>query len=213
MRIKEEFNLDDDKIDTMLADRFYNYTFMYDEMTRLATNNFLKFVGRHLDDKISEEEGDSTSEDKSLKLVFMSAHDSSLSAILAGVEQKRKIQPFYASSIMIELWQSDHTDASSPDDFYVKFIYNDEPLNIGGVCDQNGKCPFSPFRQFLRNREYKGDWEEGCKNPDEGSHSKLIGIMTLVISGASFITLGVFGYLLIKRLGTGGASFEPMIES
>eukprot|EP00343_Euplotes_focardii_P006174 CAMPEP_0205808814 /NCGR_PEP_ID=MMETSP0205-20121125/12860_1 /ASSEMBLY_ACC=CAM_ASM_000278 /TAXON_ID=36767 /ORGANISM="Euplotes focardii, Strain TN1" /LENGTH=255 /DNA_ID=CAMNT_0053085053 /DNA_START=314 /DNA_END=1078 /DNA_ORIENTATION=- len=121
LRLKEEFALDNDKIDAMFADRFYQYFMLRDEVARLASTNFLAFVTNNMDAKIFAFSPNGTSDDSHLKLVLMSAHDSTLAAILSGVEQKQKVQPFYASSILIELWQKEGTEGTSGDDFYAQW--------------------------------------------------------------------------------------------
>ena len=170
LRLKEEFELDNDKVNEMLADRYYYFYYLFDEVKRLVSTNFLNFVYTKMDQKISFQNSKNSAETedfediKDLKLVFMSAHDSTLAAILSGVQQPQDIQPLFASSILIELWKregsSEKNDENS--EFYVKWILDDKNLNIGGVCDSEGNCPYEKFKEFLESREYQGDWEEAC---------------------------------------------------
>jgi hypothetical protein len=159
-RLNKKFQLDIAKIDEMLADQFYFYTFFYDEMVRIASTKFLNFVYSTFDAKIKamNSKEDDGSGMKQRKLIYISAHDSTLAAMLSGIEQKQKLQPFYASHILIELWQKSGTAGDKPEDFYVKWIYNDESLKVVDGCD-NGNCPYPEFKEFLQAREYQGDWE------------------------------------------------------
>jgi hypothetical protein len=134
-RLNGTFQLPIENIDEMLADQFYNWTFFYDEMVRIASSNFLNFLHTTMDAKINSiaTGKDDGSGIKARKLIYISAHDSTLAAMLSGIEQKQTIQPFYASQFLIELWQKTGTAGTSPDDFYAKWIYNDKALNVNGT--------------------------------------------------------------------------------
>jgi hypothetical protein len=139
-RLIDEFMMDVGKIDTMFADRFYYYFFQTDEMTRIASTKFLNYIRTRMDAKIKSIAAgvDDGSGIYDLKLIFMSAHDDSLAGFLAGVEQPQKLQPFYASNILIELWKNVGTNGSNVEDYYAKWVYNDVALNINGTCSDAG---------------------------------------------------------------------------
>lgn len=160
-RLKPEFLLDNDKIDTMFADRFYKYSYYLDEAIRLVSTNFINFIYTKFDSKIKAVETgmDDGTGILDLKLIFMSAHDSSIAAFMAGVEQPQELQPFYASTIHVELWKKNEETERPEDQYYAKWIYNDGALNINMTCDEAGFCPYPKFKTYLQSRELDGDWE------------------------------------------------------
>jgi len=199
-RLIQDYKLDVDKVDGILADQFYFHTFYFDEMVRLSSTHFLNLVYSTFDAKIKTI---STGEDdgsgmKHKKLIYISAHDTTLAAMLSGIEQKQELQPFYASHFLIELWKKEGTDGSSPEHYYAKWIYNDKNLNINNSCDDQGKCEYPKFKEFLQSREYQGDWEAACQNMGGQINFETWYIVGGSTAGA--IILGVLGYLGIKKI-------------
>jgi hypothetical protein len=198
-RLNNTFQLPVDIVDEMLADQFYNSTFFYDEMVRIASTHFLNYVHTTMDAKINsiatgEDDGSGI---KARKLIYMSAHDNTLAAMLSGIEQKQRLQPFYASHFLIELWQKIGTEGAGPDDFYVKWIYNNQTLNVNGTCDDEGRCPYSQFKSFLQYREYQGDWMAACIDTD----ASFSGAWYIVVgTAAGVMGIGVIGYFVIKKM-------------
>ena len=163
--INDKYKLDESKLDELLADQFYYVTFFYDEMVRIASHKFLNFFYTLIDSKIKsiatgEDDGTGI---KQRKLVYFSAHDSTVAAILSGLEQKQPKQPFYAVPLFIELWKKAGTQGKDSKDYYINFLYNDKSLNINGTCTLDGttyKCDYPKFKEFLQYREYQGNWNE-----------------------------------------------------
>lgn len=199
-RLIEKYMLDIEFIDTIIADQFYFYTFYFDEMTRIASSKFLNYVYTIMDAKIKalntgEDDGTGILE---RKLIFLSAHDSTLAAMLAGVEQKQEIQPFYASHILIELYKKSGASGKEPSDYYTKWIYNDKALNITEECKPTGTCSYPEFKAYLQSREYQGDWFKACQDGER--ENAFTGAWYIVVgSVVGVIGLGAVLYFVIKK--------------
>ena len=202
--INSTYKLDETKFDAILAEQFYYVTFYYDEMVRIASHKFLNFLYTLFDSKIKSI---STGQDdgtgiKERKLVYFSAHDSTVAAIMSGIEQKQLLQPFYAIPIFIELWKKAGTQGKDPKDYYVNFLYNDKSINVNGTCTQSGstyKCDYSKFKEFLQYRQYQGNWDQACqgiivKPAYFGKWYIIAGV------SAGILTFGAFGYFMLKKL-------------
>lgn len=198
--LEERFMFNMTYVDTLLADQFYFYTFYFDEMVRIASSKFLNYIHTTIDAKIKsiatgEDDGTGI---KDRKLIFFSAHDSTLAAMLSGIEKKQELQPFFASHILIELWQKSGTSGKEADDYIVKWIYNDEALNVNGTCDKDGRCPYPQFKEFLQFREYKGNWHAACQGNEilpayTGAWYVVVG------AAAGALGLGMVSYFVIKK--------------
>ena len=202
--INDKYKLDESKLDELLADQFYYVTFFYDEMVRIASHKFLNFFYTLIDSKIKsiatgEDDGTGI---KQRKLVYFSAHDSTVAAILSGLEQKQPKQPFYAVPLFIELWKKAGTQGKDSKDYYINFLYNDKSLNINGTCTLDGttyKCDYPKFKEFLQYREYQGNWNEAWQGSEI---SPAYFGKWYIIAGASagVIGLGIVGYFVLKRI-------------
>ena len=198
-RLIEKYTLPIEYVDRILADKFYFYTFFFDEMVRIASTHFLNFLYSTFDAKIKAitTKNDDGSGMKRKKLIFISAHDSSIAAFLSGIEQKQMYQSFFATHNMIELWKNKGTLGNSDEDYYVKWLYNDVALNINNDCDE-GKCPYVLFKEFLKSREYQGeDWEKDCLNISESWTGPWL--LVAGIAAGVFIC-GTISYFVIKRI-------------
>lgn len=142
MNSKHDHALDVDmlEIDKLMMHSFNDYKMHYDESVRLASTKFYRYIQSTIRSKIHSltSETENLKGIKNRKMIFLSAHDSTLSIFLAGVEQKQPVQCPFASHLFIELWQKAGTAGDTHDHFYVKWIYNDTPLNINKQC-HNGQ--------------------------------------------------------------------------
>ncbi|CAI2366454.1 unnamed protein product [Moneuplotes crassus] len=199
-RLVQKYKLPIDLVDRILADQFYFFTFYFDEMVRISSTNFLNFLHTTFDSKINsivtgEDDGSGI---KDRKLFFFSAHDTTAAAFLSGIEQRQELQPFYATHNLIQLWKKAGTDGTQDDHYYTKWIYNDKALNVNDQCDEEGRCPYDLFKEYLKSREYQGDdWYSACQDIQPPSFSDY-GIIGGAIAGVSAI--GFLSYFGIKRL-------------
>ncbi|CAI2369354.1 unnamed protein product [Moneuplotes crassus] len=204
LRLKKEFDLGREIVDRLIADRYNYYTLLTDEMTRLASTKFHNFVHTRMDQRIY-------STDSPLRFVFMSAHDSTIASLLAGVEQKQETQPFFATSILVELWKKAGTAGDKDEDFYAKYLYDDQPLNINNSCDDQGRCDYAGFKNYLKSREIEGDFDEACAYTESSSTTMIVAIST---SAAGLIALGVLSFVYMKRRGNKNQQdFNRLISS
>lgn len=144
-------------MDQIIADRYYSYAIQSDFMARLASTKFHAFLYTKFDERISS--------DSPMRFILLSGHDSTIAAFLAGVEQRKLVQPFFASSILVELWKKDSTEGAQPEDFYIKYIYDGEPQKLGDFCDEQGRCVYPAFKAYLQEREVE-DFEGTCEVPE-----------------------------------------------
>ena len=121
-----------------MKDWVYHGWFWSDELTTYASSMFYNMVRDHFNQKILGQ----NPYYNDLKMVYLSAHDSTLSGFLKAMAQIPKSAPKYASSLLVELW-SDDNDANH----YIKYIFNERPLKIGPTCDAEGKCPWADIEK------------------------------------------------------------------
>ena len=132
--------------------------------------------------------------------MYLSAHDSSLTAFMSGFQQKQEEQAFFASNILIELYRDASKNSGDEDEFSVIVKYNGKEINLGGkdVCADTN-CPFKTVKDFLKSREYDGDLEETC-NQSEGSSSKNGAWIYVLIAFAIFIVVANAGYFIVRAM-------------
>lgn len=119
------------QVEEIFRDTFYEADMASDLAIKLATSRFNQFLNDTMGGKIEAILNQSDEEYyQNLKFMYLSAHDSSLTAILAGLEQVQEEQSFFASHIIFELWQE--RDPKSAEDFQIRMFYNDKEMNIGG---------------------------------------------------------------------------------
>lgn len=134
-----------------------------------------------------------------LKWMYLSAHDTTVAAIMLGIEQQQVEAPPFACVLFYELWQKDKTDGKSNSDFYLKFFYNDLLVNPGNkVCtDGNQICPYPEVKTYLQSREFKGDWNKACT---EGDFSEgMEWWVWLMIGIGGVIVLGIILFIVIIK--------------
>ena len=83
---------------------------------------------------------------------------------MSGVECVPEETPPYASVIFIELHRNTST-IDEKDGYYVTFSYNGKRQNVGGVCDQEMRCEYGVFSEFLKSKEIDGELKSACAPP------------------------------------------------
>lgn len=136
---------------------------------------------------------------KKLKLIYLSAHDSTLAAILTALDTQSKTPVGFAAVLKIELYLKEGSTGKEEKDFYVRWIYNDTPLDIDGICpkDKNFACPFPEIKSAYETFLYDGDVDLVCANGESPGGNK-IWILFLVLALLVFVIFG--GYLLCKYM-------------
>lgn len=100
----DEIDLNMTEVHALLIDVFNNFKLYYDEMLRIASTQFLNFMHTTIDAKIKS----ITHPDPQFthrKMYAFHGHDSTLSTILAAVEQKQQTHCPFSSQIFVEVWQ------------------------------------------------------------------------------------------------------------
>jgi hypothetical protein len=190
------------EVDMILRDGLYQGFFGMDLAVRLATTRFFNFLHTTLQLKIGailEEEGIPSFYEE-IKFMYLSAHDSSLTAFLSGLLQKQDDQMFFASSLLIELYQSEDEPFGNNSDFWVTMKINDKTISIGTeeVCGK--MCQFQTVKDFLISREYKGDIDTICQEGESSSSSSASVWLWLLFATALFVFLSIAGYFITRTV-------------
>ncbi|CAI2367704.1 unnamed protein product [Moneuplotes crassus] len=200
MEIPNELSKDaKDQVDDILRDGLYEGFFGMDLAVRLATTKFFDLVKETLGQKINailEKEGTPEFYEQ-LKYMYISAHDSSLTAIMSGLLQKQEEQAYFASNIIFELRRKKSSNANDLSDFTVALKWNGKKLNWATETCTSHACPFPAVKEFLESRMYQGDLEAVCQNGLSSSSSIWLWILLAV---AIFIALANIGYFAIRGL-------------
>lgn len=100
--LSDESKLDVKKI---LRDGLYEGFFSMDLAVRLATTRFFNFLHTTLQWKIDALEGVENTPEfyNEIKYMYLSTHDSSLSAFMSGFQQQQPVQVDFASNIVVLL--------------------------------------------------------------------------------------------------------------
>lgn len=189
------------EVDMILRDGLYQGFFSIDLAVRLATTRFFNFLHTTLQLKIGAilEKDGIPSFYEEIKFMYLSAHDSSLTAFLSGLLQKQDTQMFFASSLLIELYQTKDAAFKNNTDFWVVMKINNKTINIGTekVC---GKiCQFETVKNFLISREYKGDIDKICQEGEPSSLSATVWLW-LLFATALFVFLSIGGYFITRTV-------------
>lgn len=170
---------------------FYDVLFHDDEAARIASSEFLQLVHDKLEDRKQDE--DREAEDQtSLRYVYLSGHDTTVTAFMSGIEHKDGKQPPYASQILIEMFERDGKN-------YVTWSWNGELINLesqGVECNEEKECSLDSFLNYIDSRTV-GNIEEACEAP---SSFPTWAIVLLVLLGVALIAVGIFiSVWLIRR--------------
>ena len=113
---------------------------------RLAIGGFLEQIRgvvsqASADTGIVEENG-RWAEMASKKIVYYSAHDSTIGAVLGAFNLTQWRWPPYASNILIEMWKPEDNS-----EHFVRFIYNGELVHLPFA--ESTECSLSKFIQYI----------------------------------------------------------------
>jgi hypothetical protein len=190
-----------DEVDQILRDGLYEGFFGLDLAIRLATTRFFDFLSNTIERKISALSGfdDVPEFYKRIKYMYLSAHDSTLSAIMSGLQQKQDDQVRFASNLRIEVYRKTNFDINDPEGYDVKMLYNEKFIHIGSneTCAEYD-CPFDVVKKFLDSRKYDGDLELICNKTDSSKGSSTW--MYILLATAILIVILNIIYFVLKGL-------------
>lgn len=142
---------------------FFNHVLFQDDFgLRISTHNFYSV----LIDLISTRLGMESTRKGTIEMLDIpstakyysfSAHDSTLVYIMAGIGHKNESFPFYASSILIEVYKEDQAS-------YTKWFYNGKPINVNNQCTNQGVCNARMLIEFLNSRLLNMTYQEACNH-------------------------------------------------
>ncbi|CAI2371532.1 unnamed protein product [Moneuplotes crassus] len=92
-------------------------------------------------------------------------HDMTLALVLNGLGYQIRTQPPFGSTLFFELRSKD--DKSG---YYVRTLYNDEPITFGQCEEQEGSlegCSFEVFKKNIEDRMIKGNIYEICGDDEQ----------------------------------------------
>jgi hypothetical protein len=134
---------------------------------------------------------EASSNQTSVKFLFLSAHDSTLQGFLNGLQLNTTAFPVYASTLFTELHLLDAK-------YYVRMLFNDVPVVVP-ACSQ-AMCPLDTFLGYLNNRIIP-DIQQFC----DSTHSTDLTTSSATVSVIAFGSLvvlagiGVVAVLLSQR--------------
>ena len=151
---------ENDQIEQILRDGLYVGFYELDIAVRLATSRYFNWLYTTIEAKLNTIINDTDTDDyyKRLKFMYLSAHDSTISAVMSGFQQKQDKQVEFASYVITEVYQKPGTSGKNYSDFTVRMLYNGEPFspNVTETCP-DFSCDFPALKEFLKTREYDGD--------------------------------------------------------
>ena len=203
MELVNKINDDAQKqVDLILRDGLYEGFYGLDLAVRLATTRFFNFISSTLDNKIGAMSGTKNTTEfyKDIKVMYLSAHDSTLSAIMSGLYQKQPEQVYFASNFKVELYEA--SDTAGKKSYSVRMLFNEKPFNVGtnNTCAQVD-CPYETVKSFLKSREYDGDLNDICfngGNENGNSDAAKAWLIVLLITVILIILLNI-GYFVIMK--------------
>lgn len=101
---------------------------------------------------------------KDAKYYMFSAHDTTLTSILAGFDHKHVNFPVYASSIIIELHQNETGH------YYLQFKYDGELLDVSFTCGHHLRCTPQLVFSYLQKKLLSESYETACLYGIEDEH-------------------------------------------
>ena len=141
-------------------EHFYKI-FRKPEATRISNHNLFNFLIHLIGNRIGYDTEDIpvTNVTKSIpmgaKYYALSGHDTTLTSLLSGLGHKEVDFPSYSSSFVIEL-HFDHTNH----EFYLKFVYNDEVMNLRNQCNHNKECSPRLVLDYLKQQLLDVSYQE-----------------------------------------------------
>ena len=92
---------------------------------------------------------------------MLSAHDTTLVSFMSGIHHKNVNFPDYASSIVIELRKQKY---NSDYKYSLKWIYNDEEININNMWNNQNEWNPNMVIDFLKSRLLDTSFEKAWDN-------------------------------------------------
>ena len=190
------------QVDDILRDGLYEGFYGLDLAVKLATTRFFNFVHSTLDRKIEALSGSKNVTEfyKDIKLMYLSAHDSTLSAIMSGLYQKQPEQVYFASNFKVELYEV--TSGNDEKKYTVRMLFNEKPFNIGtNNTWAEVDWPYNTVKTFLKSREYDGDLNDICmngSNSNENSDAAKAWLIVLLITAILIVLLNIGYFVMIK---------------
>lgn len=193
-----------DQVDMILRDGLYEGFYGLDLAVRLASSRLINFIRTTIERKIDAIINKMAHIDyySDLKFLYTSAHDSTISALLSGLQHKQDEQVYFASYVIAEVYQKPLSKGDSFDDFTVRILYNGKEVTLGGnsTC-KSANCDFLAFKDFMQSREYDGDINKICfdnhNKKDTNQAGKDWTIVLFVTIG--FIVVSIILYFIILK--------------
>jgi len=117
-----------------------------DEIARLGAGSIFADISKFFEDRVSSGKGP--------KYIHYSAHDVSISVFIAGYTGTCDIDPAYASSVRVELWQTGEGQ------YAVQTIYNNNVIRAP-ECDSD-MCPLDQYLNMIKSRLTINDVKKEC---------------------------------------------------
>lgn len=121
-------------------------------LARLHATTFFKYVIDWIEGKLLDPFNEY---EQNLKYVGLFAHGGTVSGFMAAIDHDIWTGPKLGADLTVELFW----DRSN--DVYVNFKYNNETVNVGGICIE-GDCPVEKFLTYLKSWLVKGDVGQIC---------------------------------------------------
>lgn len=191
--------------DMILRDGLYEGFFGQDIATRLATSRFFSYIRNTFDRKIKTLQGEADPElefYKELKLLYLSAHDSTVAAIMTALNQAQEKAVPFATYLIVELYLKHQRDGSDPSHYYLVWYYNGERLHIGGtdVCTET-KCDYPIASDYFQSREFDGDIDDVCANGlSESNSAAKDWILVLIFVAIAIVVILILYFVIASWL-------------
>ncbi|KAM4601794.1 lysosomal acid phosphatase isoform 2-T2 [Polymixia lowei] len=127
-----------------------------------------------------------------LKMMMLSAHDTTISALQSSLNVFNGRQPPYASCHILELYRNDNGSASVSMSFRNDSTVQPYPLALPGCAVD---CPLEDFVRITRP-SIPDDWQKECQVPSEVGDKVIIG---LAVSGCLLLLLVILLFTLLCR--------------
>eukprot|EP00117_Sycon_ciliatum_P009746 scpid20916/ scgid11915/ Lysosomal acid phosphatase len=136
-------------------------------------------------------------------LFVYSAHDTTVTAVLQGLDIWNGEQPPYASCVFIELYKP-----MDGGEHYVRVLFRNEtdrndtvPVDLTPklpMCGGQSQCPLSNFTRFYQDIVVD-NWYNACHENSTSSGLSSVSIASISIAGVFFIAFVVMLLLLLSR--------------
>lgn len=80
---------------------------------------------------------------------------------MTGIDQDVWYGPKLGSNILIELYKDKYGQA------FISWKYNNQSVNVGGICKDKVDCPVREFINYLKSRMIVGDVGKICRGEQD----------------------------------------------